>query len=132
MLTPVLSNRRSSGSTHRLQISQLLQSKGRDGFPGVLRSQAALARELVDAHRDASKSDADADAQEALLKNAVEKCKAAALRKGDQVVRSINNYHHLRRLREILGNVRGAEKLSAELIDSSIRGLSSPRVPARL
>jgi hypothetical protein len=87
-----------------------------------LRSQAALARELVDAHRDASKSDADADAQEA-LKNAVEKCKAAALRKGDQVVRDLNNYHHLRRLREILGNVRGAEKLSAELIDSSIRGL---------
>jgi len=85
-----------------------------------LRSQAALARELADAHRGASES--DAEAQEA-LKNATEKCKAAALRKGEQVVRDLNNYHHLRRLREILGNVRGAEKLSDELIASSIRGL---------
>ena len=42
-----------------------------------------MSLELVDAHRDASKSDADAEAQEA-LKTALEKCKAAALRKGEQ------------------------------------------------
>ncbi len=55
-----------------------------------LRSQDALARELADAHRGASES--DTEAQEA-LKTAIEKSKAAALRKGEQVVGDLNNYH---------------------------------------
>lgn len=86
-------------------------------------ADADLARELEVARRNSSAPSENTAAQEA-LDEALKKCKTAALKKGKKVAKTLTEYHRLRRLRETLRGVVGAEHLNEELLISMIQPLS--------
>jgi hypothetical protein len=75
-------------------------------------ADADLARELdVARHHRNSSAPAEITVAQEALDEALKKCKTAALEKGKKVAKSLTEYHRLRRLRETLRGVIGAEHL---------------------